>query len=192
MTNAGEHSLDILDRRVGQNAVAEIEDEGLRRKGVEHVVDCAIECGTASQQDQRIEIALHRPPALNLLARERPVDHPIEPDRIDLDLVDIARQRCAGAAGFFRELHAAGGDVMGVDWRINIDQAWMDISYRSAVQGNLDPLVLLVGGAALDRAVDDVLEAFAAKPFIFNLGHGILPETPIAHVEQMLARVRGR
>src|SRR2546430_17675005 len=41
-----------------------------------------------------------------------------------------------GAAGFFRELHAAGGDVMGVDWRINIDQAWMDISYRSAVQGN--------------------------------------------------------
>ena len=47
-----------------------------------------------------------------------------------------------GAAGFFRELHAAGGDVMGVDWRINIDQAWMDISYRSAVQGNLDPAVL--------------------------------------------------
>ena len=48
-----------------------------------------------------------------------------------------------GAAGFFRELHAAGGDVMGVDWRINIDQAWMDISYRSAVQGNLDPAVLM-------------------------------------------------
>ena len=47
-----------------------------------------------------------------------------------------------GAAGFFRELHAAGGDVMGVDWRINIDQAWMDISYRSAIQGNLDPAAL--------------------------------------------------
>ena len=47
-----------------------------------------------------------------------------------------------GAAGFFRELHAAGGDVMGVDWRVNIDQAWMDISYRSAVQGNLDPAAL--------------------------------------------------
>src|SRR6201993_4014203 len=42
-----------------------------------------------------------------------------------------------GASGFFKELHAAGGDVMGVDWRINIDQAWMDISYRSAIQGNL-------------------------------------------------------
>ena len=59
------------------------------------------------------------------------------------------------------------------------------------VQGNLDPLALLAGGAALDRAVDAVLEAFAGGPFIFNLGHGILPETPIAHVEQMLKRVRG-
>jgi uroporphyrinogen decarboxylase len=66
------------------------------------------------------------------------------------------------------------------------------IQTRTPVQGNLDPLVLLAGGAALDRAVDDVLAAFAAKPFIFNLGHGILPETPIAHVERMLARVRKR
>ena len=47
-----------------------------------------------------------------------------------------------GSAGYFRELHAAGGDVMGVDWRLNIDQAWMDISYRSAIQGNLDPAAL--------------------------------------------------
>ena len=59
------------------------------------------------------------------------------------------------------------------------------------VQGNLDPLVLRAGGAALDRSIDAVLEAFADGPFIFNLGHGILPDTPIAHVEQMIARVRG-
>ena len=59
------------------------------------------------------------------------------------------------------------------------------------VQGNLDPLVLLAGGAALDRAIDAILEAFAAGPFIFNLGHGVLPETPLAHVERMVARVRG-
>jgi len=51
---------------------------------------------------------------------------------------------------------------------------------------------LLAGGAALDRAVDEVLEAFANRPFIFNLGHGILPQTPIAHVERMVARVRDR
>jgi uroporphyrinogen decarboxylase len=52
--------------------------------------------------------------------------------------------------------------------------------------------VLVAGGAALNRAVDNVLEAFSARPFIFNLGHGILPQTPIAHVEQMLTRVRAR
>jgi uroporphyrinogen decarboxylase len=61
-----------------------------------------------------------------------------------------------------------------------------------AVQGNLDPLVLVAGGAALDRAVEAVLEAFADRPFIFNLGHGIVPETPIAHVESMLRRIRGK
>jgi uroporphyrinogen decarboxylase len=49
----------------------------------------------------------------------------------------------------------------------------------------------VAGGAALDRAVDATLEAFAGGPFIFNLGHGIVPETPIGHVEQMLKRVRG-
>ena len=49
-----------------------------------------------------------------------------------------------------------------------------------------------IGGAALDRAVDNILEAFSERPFIFNLGHGVLPQTPIAHVERMLARVRAR
>ncbi len=59
------------------------------------------------------------------------------------------------------------------------------------VQGNVDPLILRTGGAALDKEVDDVMEKFSAGPFIFNLGHGILPDTPVAHVEQMLKRVRG-
>ncbi len=81
-------------------------------------------------------------------------------------------------------------DAVGLDWMIDRAFAREHIQSRRPVQGNLDPLVLLAGGAALDRAVDDVLAAFAAGPFIFNLGHGILPETPIAHVEQMLARVR--
>lgn len=59
------------------------------------------------------------------------------------------------------------------------------------VQGNLDPIALIAGGVALDEAVDDILEAMDGKPHIFNLGHGILPETPIAHVEQLLKRIRG-
>jgi uroporphyrinogen decarboxylase len=66
-----------------------------------------------------------------------------------------------------------------------------EIQSRVPVQGNLDPLILRAGGAALDREIDAVLAAFSDGPFIFNLGHGILPDTPIAHVEQMLKRVRG-
>jgi uroporphyrinogen decarboxylase len=83
-------------------------------------------------------------------------------------------------------------DAVGLDWMIDRTFAVREIQSRRPVQGNLDPLALLAGGVALDRAVDEVLDAFAHAPFIFNLGHGILPETPIAHVEQMLARVRRR
>jgi uroporphyrinogen decarboxylase len=83
--------------------------------------------------------------------------------------------------------------VTAVSLETDIDQTFAreQIQSRVPVQGNLDPQLLRAGGAALDRAVDEVLEAFAAKPFIFNLGHGILPDTPVAHVEQMLRRVRG-
>lgn len=81
-------------------------------------------------------------------------------------------------------------NAVGLDWMIDRNFARDRIQSRVAVQGNLDPLALLAGGAALDREVDATLAAFAARPFIFNLGHGILPETPIAHVEQMLKRVR--
>jgi uroporphyrinogen decarboxylase len=83
-----------------------------------------------------------------------------------------------------------GVDAVSLDWTIDKRFAAEKIQSQVPVQGNLDPLALRAGGAALDRAVDDVMEAFAARPFIFNLGHGILPDTPIAHVEQMLRRVR--
>jgi uroporphyrinogen decarboxylase len=83
-------------------------------------------------------------------------------------------------------------DAVGLDWTVDPVFARDQIQWRVPVQGNLDPLVLLAGGAALDRAVDSILEVFLERPFIFNLGHGILPQTPIAHVEQMLARVRAR
>jgi uroporphyrinogen decarboxylase len=58
------------------------------------------------------------------------------------------------------------------------------------VQGNLDPLALLAGGAAMDRSIDAILSAFSRGPFIFNLGHGVLPETPLSHVERLIERVR--
>jgi len=96
-----------------------------------------------------------------------------------------------GCAGFFRELHAAGGDVMGVDWRQNIDQAWMDISYRSAVQGNLDPAALFAPLPELKAKVHEILKRTGTRPgHIFNLGHGILPETPVDHVKAVVQMVR--
>src|SRR5215813_8916663 len=86
----------------------------------------------------------------------------------------------------------AGVDAVGLDWAIDRAFAREQVQSRLPVQGNVDPLALVAGGAALDRAVDASLEAFGHGPFIFNLGHGIVPQTPIAHVEQMLKRVRGQ
>lgn len=102
----------------------------------------------------------------------------------------IGFPRGAGTS-LVRYVNAVPVDAVGLDWMIDREFARVEVQSRCVVQGNVDPLALLAGGAALDHEVDSVLAAFAAKPFIFNLGHGILPETPIAHVEQMLARVRG-
>ncbi len=89
-------------------------------------------------------------------------------------------------------VETTGVNAIGLDWTFDRTFAREKLQSRVALQGNVDPLALLAGGAALDREVDDAMAAFAGGPFIFNLGHGILPETPIAHVEQMLKRVRGR
>lgn len=89
-------------------------------------------------------------------------------------------------------LEAVAVDAIGLDWMIDLGFAREQIQRRRPVQGNLDPLALLVGGAALDRAIDTIVETFAAGPFIFNLGHGVMPETPIAHVERLITRVRGQ
>jgi uroporphyrinogen decarboxylase len=96
-----------------------------------------------------------------------------------------------GAGGFYRELHAVGCDVLGVDWRVNIDQAWMDVSYRCAIQGNLDPAVLFAPLPELKMRVHELLKRTGSRPgHIFNLGHGILPETPVEHVKAVVGYVR--
>ena len=87
-------------------------------------------------------------------------------------------------------VEATGVDGVSIDWTAEPSLIRSRVQNRVAVQGNLDPLALIAGGAALDRAVDDVLSSYAGGRLIFNLGHGILPETPIAHVEQMIKRVR--
>jgi uroporphyrinogen decarboxylase len=90
-----------------------------------------------------------------------------------------------------RYLDAVPVDAVGLDWMTELGFARDHVQTRRPVQGNLDPLALLVGGEALDRGIDAILEALAGGPFIFNLGHGILPETPISHVERLIACVRG-
>jgi len=101
----------------------------------------------------------------------------------------IGFPRGAGAS-LVPYIDATGVDAVGLDWMIDRTFAREMIQSRLPVQGNLDPLALLAGGSALDRAVDGVVESFSTGPFIFNLGHGILPTTPIEHVERMIARVR--
>lgn len=82
-----------------------------------------------------------------------------------------------------------GVDAVGLDE--TLDPVWANsvLPEGLPVQGNLDPLVLIAGGEALDEAIDAILAAFPTRPHIFNLGHGITPETPTAHVEQMLKRL---
>ncbi|HEU4969047.1 uroporphyrinogen decarboxylase [Sphingomonas sp.] len=84
-----------------------------------------------------------------------------------------------------------GVDAIGLDE--TVDPQWANAALPDdlPVQGNLDPLALIAGGDALTRATQRILDAFAGRPHIFNLGHGILPDTPIPHVEQLLAQVRG-
>ena len=85
-----------------------------------------------------------------------------------------------------------GVDGVGVDWMANRAFVRDRVQRIGAVQGNLDPMCLVAGGENLDREVDDILEAFSDGGFVFNLGHGIVPETPVENVERMIARVRGR
>jgi uroporphyrinogen decarboxylase len=90
-----------------------------------------------------------------------------------------------------RYMRETGVDAVGLDWTVPLDYAREQLQPVAAVQGNLDPVVLVAGGQALDRAVDAILAGLAGGRFIFNLGHGILPETPVARVVQLLKRVRG-
>ena len=92
--------------------------------------------------------------------------------------------------GLLELLAEAGGDVIGVDWRIELDVAWQRVGFDRAVQGNLDPVVLFAPQDELRRQVERVLKATAGRPgHIFNLGHGILPQTPVENVIALVEMV---
>jgi uroporphyrinogen decarboxylase len=95
-----------------------------------------------------------------------------------------------GTAGLLKQIRASGGDVIGLDWRTNLDEGWVTVGHDMAVQGNLDPVALFASPKEIRSRVADVLDRAGNRPgHIFNLGHGVLPETPVDHVIAMVEAV---
>ena len=103
----------------------------------------------------------------------------------------IVFARGSGLAGHARVVPETGADAVGVDWGVDLRALRRTVPAATVTQGNLHPETLIAGGDRLDAAVDAILEATRGLPHVFNLGHGITPQTPVAHVERMLARLRG-
>ena len=85
---------------------------------------------------------------------------------------------------------ACGADALGLDTTVPLDWARAVLQPKACLQGNLDPLLLVAGGTSLREGVDTILTALGDGPFVFNLGHGIVPQTPPEHVAEMLAQIR--
>jgi uroporphyrinogen decarboxylase len=95
-----------------------------------------------------------------------------------------------GTTAILRDLAEAGGDVIGVDWRLPLDEAWSHIGFDRAIQGNLDPALLLGPSDRMLAQADEVLRRAGGRPgHVFNLGHGVLPETPLEHVQELARHV---
>lgn len=109
-------------------------------------------------------------------------------------LIQAVQQRGApvihfatSAAGLLEAMDEAGADVLGIDWRISLARAWERVDFRSAIQGNLDPVALFASRPELRRQVQAVLVEADGRPgHIFNLGHGILPGTPVENVKDVV------
>ena len=95
-----------------------------------------------------------------------------------------------GTTALLPHMREAGGDVIGVDWRVELDVAWRLIGEDVAIQGNLDPAVLLAEPAYIKTRVRDILARAGGRPgHIFNLGHGVLPDTPVEHARALVDMV---
>jgi uroporphyrinogen decarboxylase len=98
-----------------------------------------------------------------------------------------------GTAGLLSRLRQAGGDVIGLDWRVDLAQAWREVGYDRGVQGNLDPAALLAPWPELERRALRILDAAAGRAgHIFNLGHGVLPDTPVDQLRRLCHLVQTR
>jgi uroporphyrinogen decarboxylase len=92
-----------------------------------------------------------------------------------------------GTAGILSLMREAGGDVIGVDWRVDLGEAWRLVGYDRGIQGNLDPSLLLAAWPVIEDGARRVIEAAGGRPgHIFNLGHGVLPDSPIEHLQRLV------
>jgi len=131
--------------------------------------------GCLSPADYRRYVLPHSRTALAEAARRAPVIH-----------------FATGNPALLPLLAEAGGSVIGIDWRIGLADAWRTVGHDRAVQGNLDPAVLLSDPGTVRRRTLEVLAEAAGRPgHIFNLGHGILPQTPVENVLELVATVKG-
>jgi uroporphyrinogen decarboxylase len=97
---------------------------------------------------------------------------------------------CCGTGDLAIGARAAGGEVIGLDWRVDLDRAWASVGHDVGVQGNLDPAVLLAGPAFIRERVKEILTRAGGRPgHIFNLGHGVLPDTPVEHARALVEMV---
>jgi uroporphyrinogen decarboxylase len=88
-------------------------------------------------------------------------------------------------------MNETGAEVIGLDWRVPLDKGWSDLEHRCAVQGNLDPVLLFADWKELKARAENILQCAAGRPgHIFNLGHGILPETPVDNVKNLARLVQ--
>jgi uroporphyrinogen decarboxylase len=129
--------------------------------------------GCLSPDDYRTYVLEHSRAAMSGLSARAPVIH-----------------FGTGTGGLLGLMREAGGDVIGVDWRIALDTAWNTIGTDRAVQGNLDPIALFASPHEIRRQAAAVLARAARRPgHVFNLGHGILPQTPVDHVRALVDAV---
>jgi uroporphyrinogen decarboxylase len=132
--------------------------------------------GCLGPDDYRRYVLPHSRAALAEAARRAPVIH-----------------FATGNPALLPLLREAGGSVIGIDWRIDLDAGWAAVGHDRAVQGNLEPAVLLADRDTVRRRVREVLDRAGGRPgHIFNLGHGILPQTPVENVLELVATVKGR
>jgi uroporphyrinogen decarboxylase len=98
-----------------------------------------------------------------------------------------------GVSAYLEEAAACGGDVVGLDWALPLDEAWARVGFERPVQGNLDPASLLAPWRELRFRIDDVLERAGGRPgHVFNVGHGLTPGTPVDSVKRLVQHVRER